>query len=456
MGNPSLEREELQDTVDTVAAIATPAGAGGIGIVRVSGQRVPAIIRTLFGEGLTPRLASFKKFRDANAVVIDEGVALYFAAPNSYTGEDVLELHGHGGTVVMDLLLARVLELGARRARPGEFTERAFLNGKIDLAQAEAVADVIGSATAQAARSAMNSLQGSFSKRVRALIAILIDLRVQVEGALDFPEEDLRAADQHSTTAVVSRLLLDLDELRAGARRGVVLREGIKVVLAGRPNVGKSSLFNALARADRVIVSSTPGTTRDVIRQRMALDGLAIQLTDTAGVRESDDAIELEGMRRTKREADGADIVILLREFGSGESASEIDFLAGLGAQIIIVYNKIDLHGQAAQSAEGDRPVIHLSAKTGAGVELLEAALLRCAGIGDEAQNDFTARARHLDALQRARDFLLDARERTAPDASELLAEHLRLAQLCLAEITGDFSADDLLGEIFASFCIGK
>ena len=440
---------------DTIAAIATPAGVGGIGIVRVSGPGVAFIIDRLFG-GLTPRQASFKKFRDASGAVIDHGVALYFAAPNSYTGEDVLELQGHGGSVLMQLLLARTLELGARHAEPGEFTRRAFLNGKIDLAQAEAVADVVGSATANAARAAMNSLQGLFSTRVRALITALVELRVQVEGDLDFPDEQLDGADDTRVPALLDALLVKLKQLQSGARRGAVLREGLKVVIAGRPNVGKSSLFNALLGVDRVIVSATPGTTRDVIVQTVGLDGLAVQLIDTAGVRDTDDRIEKEGISRARREADAANVVILVREYGNAETAGELEFLAGLEAQVIVVYNKIDLHGQAPQRRTSDGATVLLSAKTLAGVDLLEAEIKRCAGIGDAMQGDFTARERHLDALQRAHDFLLAARARTAPDATELLAEHLRLAQRSLAEITGDFTADDLLGEIFASFCVGK
>ena len=448
----------VTDTIatDTIAAIATPAGVGGIGIVRVSGPGVAFIIDSLFG-GLTPRQASFKKFRDASGAVIDHGVALYFAAPNSYTGEDVLELQGHGGSVLMQLLLARTLELGARHAEPGEFTRRAFLNGKIDLAQAEAVADVVGSATANAARAAMNSLQGPVLNPRSGLDYRAGRAARTSRGGFGLSGRTAGRRRRYARTGATRRTVSQTpSNCKAAPAGGRYCAEGLKVVIAGRPNVGKSSLFNALLGVDRVIVSATPGTTRDVIVQTVGLDGLAVQLIDTAGVRDTDDRIEKEGMSRARREADAANVVIVVREYGNAETAGELEFLAGLEAQVIVVYNKIDLHGQAPQRRTSDGATVLLSAKTLAGVDLLEAEIKRCAGIGDAMQGDFTARERHLDALQRAHDFLLAARARTAPDATELLAEHLRLAQRSLAEITGDFTADDLLGEIFASFCVGK
>lgn len=441
---------------DTIAAVATPPGHGGVGVVRVSGPMVPEIARAVLGCLPEPRRARHCRFTGAGGEALDEGIALYFPAPHSYTGEHVLELQGHGGPVVLDLLLQRVLALGARPARPGEFTERAFLNSKLDLAQAEAVADLIEASSAAAARSALRSLEGEFSRQVEAVRSTLVELRVQVEAGLDFPDEELDLLADESLLSRLETLEARLAELLAKARQGALLREGMTVVIVGQPNVGKSSLLNRLAGRESAIVTDVPGTTRDVLRERILLDGLALHLVDTAGLRESADPVEREGIRRAWREVEAADLVLLLVDGTRGPGEAEHAILRRLPDRLprLTVHNKIDLTPHAYGMVDGE---IYLSAKTGAGIDALVQALTRQVGYHPGEEGVFMARRRHLDALaetaralSRAREQWLEAR------AGELVAEELRQAQEALGRITGRYTADDLLGEIFSSFCIGK
>jgi tRNA modification GTPase len=447
-------------STDTIAAVATPPGRGGVGIVRVSGPLTRRVAEALLGVVPEPRRALFRHFRDSEGEAIDSGLALFFPGPHSFTGEDVLELQGHGGPVILDLLLERVTSLGVRLARPGEFTERAFLNDKLDLAQAEAVADLIDSGSRQAARAAMRSLDGEFSRRIHALVDELIALRTYVEAALDFPDEEIDfLADQ----AVVERLrglLEDITHVRASANQGRLLHEGMTVVLAGRPNVGKSSLLNALAGRDSAIVTNIPGTTRDLLREYIQIDGMPLHVIDTAGLREGGDEVEQEGMRRTWAAVEKADRILLLvddREgFGSGEQAIVERLPAGV--PLTVVRNKIDLTGASPGIQSGEHgEEIRLSARDGLGLEVLHGHLKSVMGFQDASAGGFSARRRHLDALERAAASMERGLDRLTVDhAGELLAEELRQAQESLAEITGEFSADDLLGRIFSSFCIGK
>ena len=444
---------------DTIAAIATPAGRGGIGVVRVSGPAVPAIAEGLLGRVPVPRQAELHRFLDADGTPIDQGLALYFPAPRSFTGEDVLELHGHGGPVVMDLLLARVLALGARPAAPGEFSRRAFLNDKLDLAQAEAIADLIDSATAQAARAAARSLTGDFSDKVKALAEALTGVRVFVEAAIDFPEEEIDFLQDPALLERLAALRRDFDGLEAAASRGRLLREGLTLVIVGRPNAGKSSLLNALAGYEAAIVTDLPGTTRDLVREQVQLDGIPLHLIDTAGLREGGDIIEREGMRRAWASIEQADRVLLVIDDSLGEGPEEAAILDRLpaGLPCTRIYNKIDLTGRRPDISAGPRPAVSLSARTGTGLELLHAHLKQVLGLDTLDEGHFTARRRHLEALQRARGHLETGwQQLSASGAGELLAEELRLAQQALGEITGAVSSDDLLGRIFATFCIGK
>ncbi len=445
---------------DTIGAVATPAGYGGIGVVRVSGPAVRQVAQALIGKLPAPRFARYCAFRDAAQQPIDRGIALYFPAPHSFTGEDVLELHGHGGPVVMDMLLKRVLALGARMARPGEFSERAFLNGKLDLAQAEAVADLIESSSESAARSALRSLDGKFSEWVQQTVEQLIALRTYIEAAIDFPEEEIDfLADQKiaSQLSVIAESLKDLSE---SARQGCLLHDGITVVLVGPPNAGKSSLLNALSQHDTAIVSTTPGTTRDVLRERIDIDGMPMHVLDTAGLRESGDALEAEGMRRARAAMERSDRILLVIDDDSiGDTALE-GLLEQLPAKLAltVIRNKIDLTGRAAgvQETQG-RSEVALSAKTGDGLDQLREHLKRCMGFQAAGEGSFIARRRHLDAIRRARDHVQAGHrclEQTR--AGELAAEELRLAQQALNEVTGEFTSEDLLGRIFATFCIGK
>jgi tRNA modification GTPase len=445
---------------DSIAAIATPPGMGGVGIVRISGPRAPDIARALLGRLPAARHASFCRFRGAAGDVLDEGLALYFPAPHSYTGEHVLELHGHGGPVVLDLLLREVLAHGARVARPGEFSERAFLNGKLDLAQAEAVADLIESASAEAARAALRSLQGAFSQSVRAITEQLIGLRLHIEATLEFPEEEIDFLADENLSTRAQQLTAGIDALRAATRQGQLLHDGMTVVLAGRPNAGKSSLLNALAQQDRAIVSPVPGTTRDVLREHIQIDGLPLHVLDTAGLRESSDAIESEGVRRAHEAMRRANRVLLViddSEEGEGSVQALLAQLPG-GVCVTLVRNKIDRSGRAPGPIASSTaiPEIAISALDGSGLEVLRAHLKKCMGYQTAGEGVFSARRRHLDAIERARGHLDAAQSQLTARRGELAAEELRQAQQALGEITGEFTSDDLLGRIFSSFCIGK
>src|SRR5579883_1396841 len=446
----------MNAATDTIVAIATPPGSGGVGIVRISGPRVPRIVREWIGE-LSPRQARLVAFRDARGETIDRGLLLYFRAPHSFTGEDVLELHAHGSPVVLAALVRRACELGARPARAGEFSERAFLNGKLDLAQAEAVADLIAAQSEAQARAALRSLQGEFSSRVQALQRALIALRVEVEAAIDFADEPIESLQPPALIRRLRATCSQTDALLAAAQRGARLTDGVHAVIVGRPNVGKSSLLNALAGGDRAIVTDIPGTTRDVLRESIVIDGVALTLADTAGLRESGDVVESEGIRRARAELGRADAALLVVE--RDEEAADATLLSGLPgtATRIVIINKIDLAGVPATRREHEGQVsIALSAKTGSGIELLREELKRLA-TGGEAEGAFSARARHVQALQRARERLAAAiATLEAAPAVELAAEELRAAHRALGEITGEFTSEDLLGAIFSTFCIGK
>lgn len=438
---------------DTIAAIATGAGAAGVGAVRVSGPLAPTIAATLLGREPAPRHAHFAAFRDGDGELIDRGLLLYFPGPASYTGEHVAELQGHGSAVLLDALLRRCIDLGARLARPGEFTERAFLNGKLDLAQAEAVADLVAATSRAGARAALRSMEGVFSARVDDLLAELIALRVHIEAAIDFPEEEIDFLADPVIADNLAALRTHLDELLIETRRGVRLNDGIAIAIVGRPNAGKSSLLNALAGQERAIVTDIAGTTRDVLREAIHIDGVALELADTAGLRDSDDVVEREGIRRARAQLERCDVALLVTD--AEHADADRAFFDGTPehATRITVVNKIDI-GHVAARREGD--TLWLSARTGEGLDTLRALLkqLATAGAGEGA---FSARRRHVAALERVRDHL----ERTATalhdaHAGELAAEELRQAQQALGEITGAYSSDDLLGAIFGSFCIGK
>lgn len=442
---------------DTIAAIATPSGNGGVGIIRISGELVPEIASRLTQKKLVPRLAQFSSFRDHDQSVIDSGLALYFPAPNSFTGEDILELQAHGGTVVLNMLLKRVLALGARLARPGEFSERAYLNNKIDLAQAEAIADLITSSTEQSVRSAQRSFQGVFSAHINALVTELTELRIYIEAAIDFVDEEIDFLTDGVVENKLVKLIERLQEIQQTAKQGRLLHDGMTIVLAGKPNAGKSSLLNALAGHDAAIVTDIAGTTRDVLRERIQLDGMPLHIIDTAGLRESANAVEQEGIRRALEEIRKADKVLLLIDIMEESAQPALDFLPD-GLDITTLYNKIDLLGKAPEMkdcAAGTQ--IYLSIKTGEGMDLLAQHLKDSVGYNETSENLFTARTRHLDALKKALEFVQNALTQLQTSlAPELVAEDLRQAQQALAEITGEFTSDDLLGKIFSSFCIGK
>lgn len=446
---------------DTVAALASGAGRAGVAVVRISGSRVPEIAAALIGGLPSPRQARVCAFVDADGVAIDRGVALYFAAPASFTGEHVLELQGHGSPVLVDMLLTRLLELGVRLAEPGEFSRRAFLNDKLSLDQAEAIADTIDAGSSAAARAAMRSLEGVFSREVNALVEALIELRVYTEGAIDFPDEDdIDFLGDGEIERRLNAIRQRLETLRGQAAQGASLREGLRLVILGAPNVGKSSLLNRLARRDTAIVTDIAGTTRDVLHEQLSIDGLPLTLVDTAGLRETDDPIEAEGVRRAKAEVEQADRVLLVVDDTSGLGGAEYAMLADIGDRcpVTVVANKIDLSGASAGLRGGqDYDHIGVSATTGAGFDVLGAHLKQAAGMNEDATPAFVARRRHLDALARADAALEIGHERLVVDAAgELLAEELRTAQNALGEITGAFTSDDLLGAIFSSFCIGK
>ena len=449
---------------DSIAAIATPAGPGGIGVVRVSGPLALTLAQVFLGRRPKPRFAHRCRFRDAAGELIDDGLLLAFPGPKSFTGEDVIELQAHGSPVLLGALLRRCIELGARLARPGEFSERAFLNDKLDLAQAEAVADLIAAGSESAARAAMRSLDGEFSRRVYALARQLVELRVYVEAAIDFPEEEIDFLRTDEVRARFAAIDLTLHELLAGARRGQRLRDGLNVVILGAPNVGKSSLLNALAGHDRAIVTAIPGTTRDLLREHLNVDGLPLTIVDTAGLRATADEVESEGIARATREARRADLVLWVvdgREAGTANRESQeppSDSRFPVPGTRITLHNKLDLTtGEPRIERHDDGVHVYLSAKTGAGLDLLRRALLEHAGLADGGGGDFSARARHVDALVRCQQQLASAREHALQTGDgELAAEDLRLSHEHLGEITGRFRADDLLGEIFGSFCIGK
>jgi tRNA modification GTPase len=445
---------------DTIAAPATPPGRGGIGVVRISGPLTQDIARGILGSLPTPRHASMRAFRGAGGEFLDGGLALYFPAPASYTGEDVLELHAHGGPVVMDMVLERVLALGARRALPGEFSRRAFLNDKLDLSQAEAIADLIDSGSREAARAALRSLQGEFSLAIASLTEAVTATRMHVEAAIDFPEEEVDFLADGVLRERIDQALELCAAITAKARQGALLRDGMTVVIAGRPNAGKSSLLNRLAGYDAAIVTDVPGTTRDVLRERIDIDGMPLHIADTAGLRDDPDNIEAEGIRRARVEMTRADRILYVIDATRGLDDEAVQGeTSGLPQDIPTtwVFNKIDLAHALPCAADTTPPRIHVSASTGDGIDLLRDHLKQCMGYQGADAGTVSARRRHLDALARADMHLREAaRQLTEHRAGELMAEELRQAQQCLAEITGEFTSDDLLGRIFASFCIGK
>jgi tRNA modification GTPase len=448
----------LNIEADTIVAIATPPGRGGIGVVRVSGPHTPSISNAMLGRMPQARRAVYSEFLGADGTAIDRGIALYFPKPHSFTGEHVLELQGHGGPVVLDMLVNRVLELGARLARPGEFSERAFLNGKLDLAQAEAVADLIESGSQAAARSAMRSLQGEFSQCVHRLVEAMINLRMYVEAAIDFPEEEVDFLGDQQITDGVDDLLAELDRVLILAQQGCLLRYGMRIVLAGPPNAGKSSLLNVLAQVDRAIVSETPGTTRDIVDQHIQIDGLPLHLLDTAGLRDAVGDVEHEGISRARAAMQQADRVLVVVDDSQVIDLQLLMTQLPPGVPATLVRNKIDLSGRrAGTETTPDTVEVAISAKTGAGLDDLKRHLKHCMGYEIDGEPTFIARRRHLEALNLSRDHVLAGKHLLVDrQAGELLAEELRLAQQSLSEITGEFTSDDLLGRIFSAFCIGK
>jgi tRNA modification GTPase len=448
------------NSTDTIAAIATAPGRGAVGVIRVSGPLVQRIALGILGEVPAPRLARLSSFLDAAGASLDAGLALYFPAPASYTGEDVLELQGHGGALVLDMVLQRLLDLGCRMARPGEFSERAFLNGKIDIAQAEAIADLIDAGTAAAARAAVRSMQGEFSAYIAELKSRITELRAYVEAAIDFPDEEIDHLSSEALRERLAAVFTGFESITVAARQGALLREGLNVVIAGLPNAGKSSLLNRLAGDEVAIVADAPGTTRDVLRQHVHLDGLPVNLVDTAGLRTALDTVEAEGVRRARSEIARADRILYVVDVRAADSQSLAQELAQLprGIPVTLVINKIDLTDMPARVDDAvEPPRVWVSARTGLGVDRLRAHLLQGAGYLKAESGSFAARRRHLDALNRARGHVQCAADSWSESrAFELFAEDLRLAQLALSEITGEFTSEDLLGEIFGSFCIGK
>lgn len=446
----------LPRSADIIAAIATAQGRGGVGVVRISGRGLDALAEGVLGKLPAPRHATYCGFLDGQGDTLDQGIALFFPAPHSFTGEDVLELQGHGGPAVLQLLLQRCLDLGARLAQPGEFTRRAFLNDKLDLAQAESVADLIDANTAEAARSAMRSLRGDFSAVVHNLVDELVYLRMLVEAMLDFPEEEVDAVDLAQRDALLGSLRARLQQTLDTAKQGCLLREGAHIVIAGQPNVGKSSLLNRLSGEEVALVSDVPGTTRDVIRQAIQIRGVPLHIMDTAGLRESEDVVENMGIARTRQTLHRADLILVLLDAAKGITVQDEAILAGLPADIprLLVLNKADLlQGESADVPEGMSHV-RISARTGEGIDGLRQKLLDAVGWRDQESGAFMARERHLRALGLAQAHLRQAAGVIAQ--AELFAEELRLAQHALNEITGEFTPDDLLGEIFSRFCIGK
>lgn len=443
-------------TRDTIVAVATPPGKGGIGVVRISGPDAARIGERMLGSLPAPRVAAFREFRHVDGTVIDSGLGLWFPKPRSFTGEAVLELQGHGGPLVMSMLADAAVALGARRAQPGEFSQRAFLNGKLDLAQAEAVADLIDSATVQAARAAHRSLSGAFSAAVDALAEQLIRLRLHVEAAIDFPEEEIDFLSDAALLRHIEDCERAFSDLQQKVTAGRLLRDGLQAVIVGRPNAGKSSLLNILSGQDAAIVTEVAGTTRDILRERIDLDGLAVELIDTAGLRDDPDVIEAEGIRRARRALADADLILWIRDAHDDDTAAPAESLPS-DVPVLLLRNKIDLTGEAAGPATGDQQVLNISAKTGSGVDQLKQAIRNIAGAGDIGEGAFTARKRHGDALSAAARHFGRGRQALQQErAAEILAEELRLALASLGAITGAVSSDELLGRIFSEFCIGK
>ncbi len=440
---------------DTIAAIATPSGQGGVGIIRISGSKAAEIAKSISGLCPAPRYAHYGKFTGADKTTIDSGLTLYFKKPFSFTGEDVVELHAHGGPVVLDILLKEILQQDVRPARAGEFTERAFLNDKIDLAQAEAIADLIAADSEQAARAAMRSMQGEFSAIIHQLVEELTQLRIYVESALDFPEEEIDFLADDAIANKLDAVKQKLSDVKKSAQQGRLLKEGMTVVIAGKPNAGKSSLLNQLAGQESAIVTEIPGTTRDILREHIQIDGLPLHIIDTAGLRDSDDVVEQEGVKRAKQMIEKADRVLFVVDI-KDENKTVLEALPkSIGVTTIV--NKIDTESRSSEIIENQKTKIYLSAKTGDGIDLLKQHLKSCMGFQQKTEGQFIARRRHLDAIDKAEQHLKIADKNLHQlKAGELLAEELRLAQDVLTSITGEFSSDDLLGRIFSDFCIGK
>ncbi|MCG3463277.1 tRNA uridine-5-carboxymethylaminomethyl(34) synthesis GTPase MnmE [Xenorhabdus bovienii] len=453
------------NTTDTIVAQATPPGRGGVGILRISGPKAAEVAEVVLGKLPKPRYADYLPFRDVDGTVLDQGIALYFPGPNSFTGEDVLELQGHGGPVILDLLLKRILTISAVRiANPGEFSERAFLNDKLDLAQAEAIADLIDASSEQAARSAMNSLQGAFSHQVHQMVEALTNLRIYVEAAIDFPDEEIDFLSDGKIEAKLDEVIEELDHVCSQARQGSLLREGMKVVIAGRPNAGKSSLLNALAGREAAIVTDIAGTTRDVLREHIHIDGMPLHIIDTAGLREASDEVERIGIERAWQEIEQADRVLFMVDSTTTDAVEPAkiwpEFMAKLPASlpVTVIRNKTDMTGEETGVLEvSGYSLIRLSAREGKGIDLLRDHLKEAMGFNSNTEGGFLARRRHLQALNTAAEHLQEGYQQLVfARSGELLAEELRLAQQVLCEITGEFTSDDLLGRIFSSFCIGK
>ena len=457
---------EITTQNDSIVAQATAPGKGGVGIIRISGPHARLVAEKILGKCPKPRYADYLNFKALGGEVLDQGIALFFKGPNSFTGEDVLELQGHGGPVILDLLLQEITQVdGVRLARAGEFSERAFLNDKIDLTQAEAIADLIESTSVQAAKSALHSLQGEFSNKINQLVELMIHLRIYVEAAIDFPDEEIDFLSDGKVAGDLDHIINYLADVQDQAKQGSIMREGMKVVIAGRPNAGKSSLLNALSGKESAIVTEIAGTTRDVLKEHIHIDGMPLHIIDTAGLRESPDKVEQIGIQRAWQEIEQADKVLLMVDASENQSIDPDqiwpEFMAKLPVNmpLTIVRNKIDLLPEGGQNTDeqGDIPIIAISAQHNLGVETLKSHLKKAMGFQDTTEGTFMARRRHLDALERAASHLLTGKEQLHSFiAGEILAEELRLAQQHLNEITGEFSSDDLLGRIFSSFCIGK
>ncbi|WP_045856394.1 tRNA uridine-5-carboxymethylaminomethyl(34) synthesis GTPase MnmE [Teredinibacter purpureus] len=450
-------------TTDTIAAIATAPGRGGVGIIRISGPNTRSIAQSLLGFVPHPREATYTPFNDIDHTPLDQGIALYFQNPHSFTGEDILELQGHGGPVILDMLLAVILQCGARMALPGEFSERAFLNDKLDLAQAEAIADLIESSSQHAAKQALNSLKGEFSKKIDTLVDQITHLRMYVESAIDFPEEEIDFLSDGKVLGDLNSLLHTTKAILNSAKQGVLIREGMKVVIAGRPNAGKSSLLNALAEREVAIVTDIAGTTRDVLREHIHIDGMPLHVIDTAGLRHSPDKVEQIGIERAWQEIDQADRILLMIDSNEQVEIETEDYWLQLMKhpesrhKVTLIYNKVDESGFTSPATADDNHTIALSAKTGEGLEVLRDHLKQVMGYQTVTEGGFSARRRHIEAIHNAQTYLEAGKIQLETHAAgELLAEDLRLAQDHLSEITGRFTPDDLLGKIFSSFCIGK